>query len=852
MTMNDSDLGTWILKAGSLPPVELVKDLGDGRNLLQVVQTIGRADLPSERLAAIWRELLIAFPTHDHWPLLDEAGGPSIETVLLTVWELRWDLREDEVERLQSALQRRPGYESLEILRGLSLGARKPVTLGTGGFSEVIRDSDLTGWLPRIIDLGSIRFANCRGVLELGNAMEGNHPERGDGTKILELRPDLDVVRSRGSLAGRKVTRVFESGWEATYFLKQNGEGWLRGQLDSQSVDLTMPIEYSRLDGSVQVESLPLGCVNEFNFGRLEDLPRNWTVPGRLGLFWIDGLRSLPAGLELRVRPLTERCDREWSRFPEQGLAIVHCKDFTALPEDLSVPVGLSLEGLPNLHHIPDSLMCQGILSIRQCPIDRLPATLQQLEELHLVDLPCVQLPPGLRIKGNLTLEDLPNLTELPSDLQVGGCCELRNVGIVTLPTLIAASEGIWIRECQRFVGFRPGTKVLGGLCLVNCPEFRNLPENMQVNGRLNIWECPNCDWVPAQSLAMGTHLKSLPRLSRLPEGFTSQGDLRLENLPGMTILPLGMKVVGGLNIEALPLRTFPDDLILEGGLRLACLNQFSRWPLHLCRIQGDLWLENLPLLGSLPDGLHVGGKLTIRNCPSLRALPKDLQACVVECSTGLVETMNPRPDRWIPEADEDQMRNQAISEDPFLQVLQDSKIQSGLSNLALMALHPEFMLRGRWLQNGRLEIFLQDFSGLAHEDAVIGDFASSVFGYQCLHRDFRLSPEALEMVRWASLRQLVDWGFGNHGGMFTYETHPERLQDAMAPYFGMEPQADSGFQVRPHHIHMVFFRREFLGGGHVSPLNAAQVVVPVPPFSIIQPAEYTQHTSLTQVSQTS
>jgi hypothetical protein len=151
------------------------------------------------------------------------------------------------------------------------------------------------------------------------------------------------------------------------------------------------------------------------------------------------------------------------------------------------------------------------------------------------------------------------------------------------------------------------------------------------------------------------------------------------------------------------------------------------------------------------------------------------------------------------------------------------------------MALSPEFILRARWLMDGRYQIYLQDYSGNGKTDVVIGDYASDDFGHQCMYRDFRLSHLTLGEICAKTLQQLEEWGFGSRrGGMFTYETDPEKLQEAMDPYRDSAAPGDFEARPRPYHIHIAFFRKEFLGGGLVTPFSAVDKSPPLPPFRIL------------------
>lgn len=815
-------------------PMEELFALREDASLWEILEAVINDSSPLPWALGILREALVQWPLDPCWETLDVKEYLSPETILLTVQGLSKDQRDEIESRLLNAIRCMPGREGLEWKRGLRLGKRGPNTLQSRELIT-LRDSILTDWRPSLLSTEKLTFDSCTGPLELGAAMGPIAPDEYIVEPVIVLAPDIEVRYSALSLAGRPVQRIFSEGWAVTYYLPQDCEGWERDRLDPSGMDLEMPVIFGGLTNSADLSSLPLGAVTTISLSTLDHLPELIEVDGCLELFGVGGLETLPEDLRISPRLLSERCSKAWTRFPGYALKIELCRDFRFLPEGLEIPVGLCLENLPKLESLPANISCTGNLSIRGCPIRELPLITSEMEDLHLEALPLQSLPEGLRIRGNLCIENLRNLDRFPSDIQVGGNISLFRCPVKTLPNGLLAVGELRLRDMPSFVELPAGLRVGGALCLQGLPGLTCLPPDTEVKGELLIKECESFATMPRfPHVAELIYLRGLPALRKLPEGFSCPGDFHLEGLPNLSKLPDGLVVGGSLKLEALGILAFSNNMSMEKGLALIGLHQFVRWPEGLTQIHGDLWLEGLPGLAELPDGLIVEGTLTIRNCPALRRLPKDLRAEAVECTEALAQSAVAPLIHWRLNPDQ---QPEPTEDDPFAGMPSATSLQESISTLQTMLLSSsEFDIVGRFTPEGNYLISLFDGTGNWHPPRILGEFYSSAMGFRSIRHNFILAPRDMDSVYDLALMTMKEWGFRNRGGWFTTVPGPELLDQAMEAYLH-EHQADdpSGFE-SPYIIHLTFWVKDFESGGTVLAFGNDELATPPPAIRIVPP----------------
>ena len=323
-----------------------------------------------------------------------------------------------------------------------------------------------------------------------------------------------------------------------------------------------------------------------------------------------DNLKSITDGLYL------ENCEN-LSRLPEglsieDSLSIIDCDQLVSLPIELKVAGSLELEGCAAL----ENYYCED------------PGRLHQLtrsgRDIHLQywqRLKC--LPTGFATEGNLTLLDLPSLTDLPEGLSVAGWLMM-------------------ISRCPQLRYLAENTSIAGWMSLAHCPGLQTLPASLRVGGRLMIEDCQGLEESytrdPARlkelaDVANGLSLSGWEKLWELPDGLSVTGGLSLQNCTNLFSLPIGLKA-GHLDLNGCPhLERYysarPERLLnlrsMAHGFSLSGWKQLKRIPDGLSKVD-SLDLSDCTNLESLPEHLEVKGSLDLHNCKALRGLPPHLK----------------------------------------------------------------------------------------------------------------------------------------------------------------------------------------------------------------------------------
>ena len=96
------------------------------------------------------------------------------------------------------------------------------------------------------------------------------------------------------------------------------------------------------------------------------------------------------------------------------------------------------------------------------------------------------------------------------------------------------------------------------------------------------------------------------------------------------------------MNFDGLELRELPPGPWHTNSIATFCGAELERLPDNL-RVEGHLYLKDMPNLVELPDGLRVGGDINISRCPKLERLPDGLRV-------GRDFTVMDTPVRHLPE----------------------------------------------------------------------------------------------------------------------------------------------------------------------------------------------------------
>lgn len=195
----------------------------------------------------------------------------------------------------------------------------------------------------------------------------------------------------------------------------------------------------------------------------------------------------------------------------------------TATTPALVVQGDLILNHVPNLRELPDVLRVKGVLSIQYCEhLERLPAGLSIEKALELVACnQLVSLPPGLRLGGGLRILCCDALRELPRGLQVQGAFRMEYCsGVRELPEGMFIKDNLHIFNCGDLVRIKPNTVIGNNLDLNACPNLAGLPENLRVGGNVTLTNCSALNSLPSRLYVGGT--LSLGNLNNLAQNVHS------------------------------------------------------------------------------------------------------------------------------------------------------------------------------------------------------------------------------------------------------------------------------------------------------------------------------------------
>ena len=103
-------------------------------------------------------------------------------------------------------------------------------------------------------------------------------------------------------------------------------------------------------------------------------------------------------------------------------------------------------------------------------------------------------------------------------------------------------------------------------------------------------------------------------QITSLPDNLYVEGYLNLYNCKNLTSLPDNLHVKDDLNLYGTPIESLPDNLHVGGGLNLYGCKNLTSLPDNL-HVEGSLYLANTPIK-SLPDNLVVKGTIYINRTP--------------------------------------------------------------------------------------------------------------------------------------------------------------------------------------------------------------------------------------------
>ncbi|MBD3407388.1 MAG: hypothetical protein GF411_14825 [Candidatus Lokiarchaeota archaeon] len=106
-----------------------------------------------------------------------------------------------------------------------------------------------------------------------------------------------------------------------------------------------------------------------------------------------------------------------------------------------------------------------------------------------LVDI----LPEGLKVGGDLWLNECSSLISLPEGLKIKGNLDLRGCSsLISLPEGLEVGGSLYLDECSSLISLPEGLKIRGDLYLNGCSSLpyeteKDIRESVKIGGRI-IW----------------------------------------------------------------------------------------------------------------------------------------------------------------------------------------------------------------------------------------------------------------------------------------------------------------------------------------------------------------------------
>jgi hypothetical protein len=170
------------------------------------------------------------------------------------------------------------------------------------------------------------------------------------------------------------------------------------------------------------------------------------------------------------------------------SLDLSNMTNLTCLPEGLSVPGYLYMNGCSALTHLPKKLSVGGNFYLTDCSA-------------------LTQLPEGLRVGGTLQMSRCTALTRVAKNISVTGDLYMRGCTALTqLTERLLVGGNLSLRGCTALAQITGSLSVFGDLNLDDCSALIQLPEEVRVSGSLSLRNCSFLTRLPEQ-LSVGGHL---------------------------------------------------------------------------------------------------------------------------------------------------------------------------------------------------------------------------------------------------------------------------------------------------------------------------------------------------------
>lgn len=256
----------------------------------------------------------------------------------------------------------------------------------------------------------------------------------------------------------------------------------------------------------------------------------------------------------------------------------------------------------------------------------------KQLDAIEHLKLFVPDLPKDLVIDGNLNLAG-KIIKLLPDNLTINGNLDISDCSdIDELPLNLTVNGNLTMDSSINGMPLRPCTKIKG-----NFHKFwyDNVPANFTIGGDLIVAE--NTSELPEGLTVMGSLDLSGTKIKELPDRLKVMGDLNISKLE-ISELPKDLFVGGFLHARETKLRTFPETVIVNGGFNIS-ETKIKIFPKQFSHVIGDI-LINGTAIRLLPDNLTVVGGFYMDNTP-VAELPENLHVYgVLSCGGTYIESL--------------------------------------------------------------------------------------------------------------------------------------------------------------------------------------------------------------------
>ncbi|HBF08696.1 MAG TPA: hypothetical protein DHW71_07130 [Gammaproteobacteria bacterium] len=244
---------------------------------------------------------------------------------------------------------------------------------------------------------------------------------------------------------------------------------------------------------------------------------------------------------------------------------------------------------------------------------------------LDLEGLSLTRLPAGLRVNGDLSIQDCDDLKILPTHLEVSDDLNIsRCKSLLALSQTLMVGGGFYCSNNDVLTDFSKDTHISGSLFISRCKSFEQLPK-IDVEGSVDIYICDSFKSIKEfDTFKSHLNITRCPVFSETPQALTVNGDCSLCDNPMLNKTPDIMNIKGALNLSRTAIKRLNADITLLSNLSVDGCNQLRSVD-RPYSIPGDFIVSDCSRLRDLAEGIEIGGSLDLEDCITLGRLPNRL-----------------------------------------------------------------------------------------------------------------------------------------------------------------------------------------------------------------------------------